>query len=267
MKNPNEQPKIAVITGGSGGIGLACCRAFADAGFRVYEISRRDAGNGFAVHIKGDVFDEASVAEAFKRVFDAEGRIDVLVNNAGFGISGPVEETKLADAQKQLGVNFFGCFLCSREAVPYMRKNGGGRIVNVSSVAAVAPIPFQAFYSASKAAVNSLTLSLANELKPFNIKISAVMPGDVRTGFTASREKSPGGELYAGTVARSVAAMEKDEQNGMDPARIARAVLSSATKRRPKPVRTVGFQYHAVCALIKFLPASFANYIIGKLYT
>ena len=93
------------------------------------------------------------------------------------------------------------------------------------------------------------------------------MPGDVRTGFTDARVKTDGGSLYADTVARSVATMEKDERNGMDPARIARAVLSSATKRRPRPVRTVGFQYHAVCALIKFLPASFANFIIGKIYT
>ena len=261
-----ENKKVAVITGGSGGIGLACCKEFSQKGFKVYEISRRDAENGFAVHIKGDVTDENSVAAAFARVFEAEGRIDVLVNNAGFGISGPVEETALADAKKQFGVNFFGCFLCSREAVKYMRKSGGGRIVNVSSVAAVAAIPFQSFYSASKAAINSLTLSLANELKPFGIKVCAVMPGDVRTGFTAAREKNPGGSAYAETVARSVAVMEKDERNGMDPSRIAKAVLSSATRCRPRPVRTVGFSYHAVCALIKFLPASFANFIIGKLY-
>ncbi|MBQ7161825.1 MAG: SDR family oxidoreductase [Clostridia bacterium] len=262
-----ENKKVAVITGGSGGIGLACCREFSQKGFKVYEISRRDAENGFAVHVKGDVTDERSVAAAFDSVFETEGRLDVLVNNAGFGISGPVEETALADAKKQLDVNFFGCFLCSRAAAGYMRKNGGGRIVNVSSVAAVAPIPFQAFYSASKAAINSLTLSLANELKPFDIKVCAVMPGDVRTGFTDAREKNPGGSAYAETVARSVASMEKDERSGMPPEKIARAVLSSATKRRPRPVRTVGFQYHAVCALIKLLPASFANFVIGKLYT
>ena len=258
--------KVAVITGGSSGIGLACCKFFSEKGFKVYEISRRDSENGFAVHLSGDVTDEGSVARAFAGVFEAEGRIDVLVNNAGFGISGPVEETSLDDAKKQLDVNFFGCFLCSREAAKYMHKNGGGRIVNVSSVAAVAAIPFQSFYSASKAAINSLTLSLANEMKPFNIKVAAVMPGDVRTGFTGARLKTGGGDAYREAVARSVATMERDEQNGMPPEKIARAVWSSATKKRPRPVRTVGLQYHAVCALIKFLPASFANYIIGKIY-
>lgn len=266
MTAMNEK-KVAVITGGSSGIGAACCKAFSDAGFKVYELSRRKAGGSeSAVHITADVTDGDSVRAAFSRIFDAEGRIDVLVNNAGFGISGPVELTELADAVSQFDVNFFGAFTCAKTAVGYMRDAGGGRIINVSSVAAAAPIPFQSFYSASKAAINSFTLSLANELRPFNIKVCAVMPGDVRTGFTDARKKTSGGDHYSEAVERSVAVMEKDERNGMPPERIARAVLSTALRRRPRPLRTVGAQYHAVCFLLKLLPASFANRVIGRIY-
>lgn len=113
------------------------------------------------------------------------------MNNAGFGISGAVEFTELAEAKKQFDVNFFGCFICSKNVIKYMRLQGGGRIVNLSSLAAPLAIPFQAFYSASKAAVNSLTLALANEVRPFNIKVCAVMPGDVKTGLPRQERKIP----------------------------------------------------------------------------
>lgn len=257
--------KVAVITGGTSGIGKACCELFVEKGFSVYEISRRETGNGAAKHIRGDIRDEKSVRAALKAVYDAEGRVDVLVNNAGFGISGPAETTELEDAKSQFDTNFFGTFTASRLAIPYLRETRG-RIVNVSSIAAIAPIPFQSFYAASKAAINSLSLSMANELKPFGIKVLAVMPGDVKTGFTDARIKGDGGELYAEALKRSVEGMEKDERNGMAPQKIAEAVYRAATSRHPRPLRTKGFQYHAVAALIKLLPVRTSNYLIGKLY-
>lgn len=256
-----------VITGGSSGIGLACCELFLEKGFKVYEISRKDGGSSGAIHVRGDVTDESSVKNAFSEIIEKEGAIDVLVNNAGFGISGPVELTGLEDAKRQLDVNFFGTFLCAREAAKYMRAQQKGRIVNVSSVAAIAAIPFQCFYSASKAAINSLTLALANELRPFGIKVCAVMPGDVKTGFTAARVKGGGGEAYGKTLERSVKTMEHDETNGMSPRKIAECVYKAATQKNPRPLRTKGAQYHAVAALLKLLPARTSNWIISKMYT
>ena len=173
--------KTAFVTGGSSGIGLSCCRKFLENGYRVYELSRREPKiqTVGVKHISCDVTDEHSVSEAFKKIYNDSGSIDILVNNAGFGISGAVEFTELAEAKKQFDVNFFGCFICSKNVIKYMRLQGGGRIVNLSSLAAPLAIPFQAFYSASKAAVNSLTLVLAFEVRPFNIKVCAAMPGDV----------------------------------------------------------------------------------------
>lgn len=259
--------KVAIVTGGSSGIGLACCEKFLQNGYKVYECSRKNGSdNKDIIHIKADVTDEQSVEQAVKTVFEAEGRIDILVNNAGFGIAGSIEETALADAKKQFDVNFFGTVLCSQKVLPYMRKQGFGRIVNISSMAAPLAIPFQAFYSASKAAVNSLTLSMQNEVKPFGITVCAVMPGDVKTGFTAAREKNNTDSAYKDVLNRSLSVMEHDEQNGMPAAAIADAVYKAATTKNPKPLSTKGTQYHLFAVLSKLLPTSLVNRIVGMIY-
>ncbi len=259
--------KIAVVTGASGGIGRETATLLAENGWRVYGLSRRGGEDGETLrHLVCDVTNEAQVETAFRTVFEREGRLDLLVNNAGFGISGAVEDTALDSAKKQFDVNFFGCFLCSRAAVPYLRQSGG-RIINISSMAAVLSIPFQSFYSASKSAINALTLALANEVRPFGITVCALMPGDVKTGFTAAREKKDGSVAYADVVKKSVATMERDEQNGMSPRRLAEAVLRLAIQKHPKPLSTCGAQYKAFAVLQKVLPTRLVNAIVGKIYT
>ena len=162
MKNET----VVLLTGGSSGIGQCTARYLAEAGCRVYELSRRDSSQPGIIHLTCDVTREEQVQAAVKTVAEREGRIDIVVNNAGFGISGAVEFTQTADAQRLLDVNFFGMVRVNRAVLPYMREAGRGRIVNLSSVAAVAPIPFQTYYSASKAAVNAYTMALANEVRP-----------------------------------------------------------------------------------------------------
>lgn len=259
---------VVIVTGGSSGIGLACCEKFLKNGYTVYEFSRKDtaAQNGI-IHIKADVTDENSIVSAVQSVFEKEGRIDVLVNNAGFGIAGSIEDTALAAAKKQFDVNFFGTVLCSQKVLPYMRKQGFGRIVNISSMAAPLAIPFQSFYSASKAAVNSLTLSMQNEVRPFGITVCAVMPGDVKTGFTDAREKTKTESAYADILQRSLAVMEKDEQNGMPPEAIADAVFKAAAAKHIKPLSTKGTQYRLFAVLSKILPTSLVNRIVGMIYS
>lgn len=258
---------VVIITGGSSGIGLACCEKFLQNNYKVYELSRKNGSeNKNIIHIKADVTDEQSVADAIQTIFEKEKRIDVLVNNAGFGIAGSIEDTDINDAKKQFDVNFFGAVICAQKVLPYMRKQGFGRIVNISSMAAPLAIPFQAFYSASKAAVNSFTLSLANEVKPFGITVCAVMPGDVKTGFTAAREKSNTDSAYKEVLERSLAVMEHDEQNGMPPSAIADAVFKAATAKNPKPLSTKGTQYHLFAGLSKVLPTGLVNRIVGSIY-
>ncbi|MGI6498538.1 MAG: SDR family NAD(P)-dependent oxidoreductase [Oscillospiraceae bacterium] len=259
--------KVAVVTGGSSGIGRCTADLLSQNGYAVYELSRHGASRPGVVHITADIGDKAQVERAMEQVFRLSGRLDVLVNNAGFGISGPVEFTDPLEVRHLFDVNFFGALHCIQCAVPYLRQTGGGHIVNLSSVAAPLAIPFQAFYSCVKAAVNGLTLALANELRPFHIAVSAVMPGDAKTGFTAARRKeTKGREVYGEAMVRAVQAMERDEETGMSPSVVARCILRIVSKPSPKPFYVAGAKYKLFVGLARLLPARFVNYVVGKLY-
>lgn len=267
MRQRKAPAYAAVVTGGSSGIGQCTAKALAAGGYRVYDFSRHDAETAGIIHIRVDVTDESMVQRAVAQVLEQEGRIDLLVNCAGFGISGAVEFTELAEAKRQLDVNFFGMVNVTRAVLPAMRNAGRGRIINISSVAAAAAIPFQTFYSASKAAVNSYTCALANEVRPYGITVTAVQPGDIRTGFTGARLKlAQGDEAYDGRVSRSVARMERDEHNGMSPETAGAYICKLAQKRRVKPLYAIGFSYKCVCVLCKVLPCSVLNRLIGIIY-
>lgn len=259
--------KVCIITGGTSGIGKCTAEAMRQKGYAVYELSRRETGVAGFVHIPTDVTKPEMVDAAIAEVLRQEDHIDVLINNAGFGVSGAVEFTEPAAAKKQLEVNFFGMVNVCHAVLPVMRGAGHGRIVNLSSVAGVVPIPFQTYYSSSKAAINSYTMALANEVKPFGVQVCAVMPGDIRTGFTAAREKSQAGDdVYHGRIARSVAGMEHDEQTGMSPEAAGAYIASVATRRSVKPLRSIGLKYKFFCVLAKLLPVRTLNWLVGLIY-
>ena len=259
--------KTAIVTGGSSGIGQEVAKSLKEAGCTVYEFSRREVADSKFNHMSVDVTDEACVQKAVQTVLDKEGKIDLLVNCAGFGISGAVEYTDLEDAKRQIDVNFFGMVNCSKAVMTPMRKAGGGRIVNISSVAAPVPIPFQAFYSASKAAINSYTCAAGNEVAPYGISMCAIQPGDIQTGFTDARKKTlAGDEEYGGRISKSVAVMEKDEREGMPALVAGRYIAKIALKKKVKPLYAIGFVYKFFCLLMKLLPIGLANKIIGKIY-
>ena len=259
--------KIAIVTGGSSGIGKAVAHCLSESGVKVYEFSRRDSKNENISHISVDVTDEQAVINAVKSIIETENRIDILVNCAGFGISGAVEFTKSEDARRQLDVNFFGTVNCTKAVLPYMRGQHKGRVVCVSSVAGPIPIPFQTYYSVSKAAINSYVMALANEVRPYGISVCAVQPGDIASGFTDARAKSyDGDEEYGGRISRSVKVMEKDERNGMKPEDAGRYITQIALKKKVKPLYAIGFVYKAFCVIMKILPCRLSNYMIGLLY-
>ncbi|NCB51127.1 MAG: SDR family oxidoreductase [Clostridia bacterium] len=259
--------KIAIVTGGSSGIGRCTAAALRAAGCTVYEFSRREVPAEGIFHITADVTDEARVKAAVSEVFSREGRIDILINNAGFGISGAAELTDTKDAHAQLELNLFGMDNMTRAVIPIMREQGGGRIVCLSSIAGILPIPFQLWYSVSKAAVIAYVLALQNEVRPFGISLCAMMPGDIRTGFTSARKKSGDGEtIYNGRIKRSVSMMERDEENGMKPETAGSYIAKIATKPKVRPLYAIGFSYKAAACAAKLLPRRFSNYIVGRLY-
>ena len=260
--------RVAIVTGGTSGIGRATALALKEAGCTVYELSRRAQGVEGLHHIAADVTKEETIRAAVAEIMAREGRIDILVNNAGFGISGAVEFTDTADAKALFDVNFFGMVTMNRVVVPIMREAGRGRIVNLSSVAAPVPIPFQTYYSATKAAVNAYTMALANELRPFGVTVCAVMPGDIHTGFTAARRKiGEGDDIYQGRIGRSVARMEHDEETGMDPAKAGSYIAKVALREGSRhPLYAIRFDYKFFVFLTKVLPARFLNWLIYQLY-
>ncbi len=259
--------KTAIVTGGTSGIGLATAISLhSDHGYDVWVLSRRDFKMDGLRHVRCDVSNEDEVIKAVELTVKEAGRLDLVVNCAGMGISGALEFTNEKEAKDLFDVNFFGTVNVNKACIDHLRKTRG-RIINISSVAGVVPIPFQAFYSASKAAINSYSLALANELKPFGISVCAVMPGDTATGFTAARKKSEeGDDLYSGRICRSVSRMEKDEQQGTDSAVSGRTIASLATGSKVPPLYTIGFSYKLVNILIKILPVSLSQKLIYMLY-
>lgn len=258
--------KTVLVTGGTSGIGLCAAQALQAAGYRVYTFSRRGTGPAGMTHLAVDVQNEAAVFRAVDRIMEQEAQLDLVIHCAGFGISGAVEFTDTADAQRLFDVNFFGAVRVNKAVIPHLRRSRG-RIILVSSVAAPVAIPFQTYYSCTKAALNDYALALANELRPFGISVCAVMPGDIRTGFTAARKKTEAGDdLYGGRIRRSVSRMEQDEQSGMTPEQAGRFLCRIAQKCRIKPLYTIGFSYRCICLLVKLLPAGLVNRLVGLLY-
>ena len=259
-------PKTVLVTGGTSGIGLEAARELSRRGCTVYTLSRKGSQEPGMTHLLGDVTDEGAVRAALDRVLSEQNTLDVLVCCAGFGVSGAIEYVPLADAKAQVEVNLFGTVNCCRLALPALRKSRG-RIVNISSVAAPIAIPFQAYYSVSKAGINVFSLSLANEVRPFGVSVCCVMPGDIKTGFTAARKKDHAGDdVYGGRIARSVAVMEHDEQNGMAPAAAGYYVADRALNKRCPLLCTIGAQYKLIVFLTRLLPVRLLNSLVYGLY-
>lgn len=239
--------RTILVTGASSGIGGATAAHLASLGHRVYAASRRGTicQNGGphsrALPLTMDVDDEASVASAIDIIRSQEGRIDVVVNCAGFGIAGAIEDTPIALAQAQFNTNVFGVMRVVRTALPLMRSQGRGLIVNVTSIAGELSLPFQGLYSASKFAVEGLSEALRVEVRPFGIDVVLVQPGDFKTGFTAARRVAAvDNSAYAERAARVLAIAASDESAGADPQQVAQLIARIVDARRRRLRYVVG---------------------------
>jgi NAD(P)-dependent dehydrogenase (short-subunit alcohol dehydrogenase family) len=229
--------KVVLITGASSGLGRACAEALAAAGHRVYAASRRPPSDlPGCKPLALDVDRDDSVQSAIAWLLAAEPRIDVLINCAGFGIAGAIEDTSSAEAQAQFETNFFGAVRVTRALLPQLREQGGGLIVQVGSLVTQLPVPFQAYYCASKAALESWAEALRFEVAPHAIRVACIQPGNFATGFTAQRRRVLGwteASSYHARCEASVGWMEEDERKGLEPARFARQMLSLVEHPQP----------------------------------
>lgn len=260
---------VVVITGSSSGIGYATSKYFLEKGHIVYGLSRRETNLEGIKSICCDVTNLEQIKTATDEIIKKEKKIDVLINNAGFGISGSIENQETENIKKQFDVNFLGVVNVTKQVLPIMRKQGFGKLLNTSSVASVIPIPFQSFYSASKSSLDTFAKALRIEVKPFNIQVCNVLVGDTKTGFTGVRQKTDFEKegVYASTVEKSVKKMERDEQNGKDPITVAKTFYKLSTKKNIPPVKVVGFTYKMLLFIKRFVSERFMLWVVSKLYS
>ena len=244
---------VVFVTGASAGIGRRCADRLAAAGWTVVGGSRRGTGSDTWEPVAVDVDSDDSVAAAVTGVRSAHGRLDAAVLAAGWGLAGPVEMTPIDQAKAQLETNFWGVVRSVQAALPVMREQGGGRIVILSSLGGLIGIPFQAFYSASKFALEGYAEALAYEVAPYGVHVTLVEPGNVKTDFTGSRRKLTDLGPYADATDHAVEVMERDEINGADPAGVAKAVERVLTAKRPPRRVTVGKSGERLGAVAKRL--------------
>jgi NAD(P)-dependent dehydrogenase (short-subunit alcohol dehydrogenase family) len=218
---------VALVTGASAGIGKACADRLAAAGWAVTGASRRGTGGTGWTGLVMDVDEDAAVQAGVAGIVAREGRIDALVAAAGWGVAGAAEDTSITEAKAQFETNFWGCVRAVQAVLPHMRKQQRGRIVLISSLGGVIGIPFQAYYSASKFALEGFAEALAYEVAPFGVQVTLVQPGNIATDFTASRKfasASQAGTAYAAAMSHAVGVMERDEANGAPTTQVAAAV-------------------------------------------
>jgi NAD(P)-dependent dehydrogenase (short-subunit alcohol dehydrogenase family) len=235
--------RVVLVTGASSGLGAATAAHLAALGHRVYAASRRGTVDpaSAARPLSMDVNDDASVAGGVDEVCRAEGRIDVVVNCAGYGVAGPIEDTPIAVAQAQFNTNVFGVMRVCQRVLPVMRGKRAGLIVNVTSIAGELSLPFQGVYSATKFAVEGLSEALHAEVRPFGIHVVLVQPGDFRTGFTdARRTVAADGSAYTERSHHAIDTAARDERAGADPRQLARLIAHIADSPRPKRRYVVG---------------------------
>ena len=263
--------KVVFITGASSGLGKHTAEFLDQNGFTVYGSSRK--GNpigGNVIPLKMDVTDVTSIQLAINIVLKKEGKIDILINNAGMGISGSIEEASTEEIKLQMDTNFLGMVHVIQAVLPSMRQNSNGTIINMSSLGGIAALPFQGFYCASKYAIIGFSDALRMEIKPFNIKVVVIEPGDFFTNFTANRliqEKAKTNSPYEAQFNKTIGIIEKDETGGIHPNVLAHKIYKIITSKNPCQVYVVSsFEQRLVPYIKRLLPNSWFYSIIGSHY-
>ncbi len=253
--------RVVVITGGTSGIGKACEGIFEYQKDKVYVLGRTEIDN--KNYIKCDVTSEESVNNAFEKIFNTEKKIDILINSAGYGVSGAIELVEQGEAKKLFEVNFFGIINCYKAALKYMEK--GGKILNISSVCGLFALPFRGLYCASKSAVNMISYSMAMECRDSGIKICAICPGDTKTNFTKNRVKVfTTNNRYKDKIANAATHIDNKEESRMSAESVARKIFNVANKKHLKPMVIIGTKYKFLYFASRIFPLKWLNGVTGK---
>ena len=270
--------RVALVVGASSGMGKACAEYMAERGYRVYGTSRKAAfpegpeklsGEGSLTMIPLDVGDDESIGAALEYILSRESELGVVLNCAGYALGGAVEDISREEAHEIFDTNMIGMMRVCAAALPEMRKQKRGLIVNIGSVAGLFALPYQSMYSASKYAVEAFTEALRMEVKPFGIQVALIDPGDISTGFTGNRRTAAAAltnPVYRERHDKAVNAMIKSELGGPGPEVVVRAFARILDSKKP-PLRVIPtLDYRAAALLKRLVPASLVEYIITRMY-
>ena len=250
--------KVVLVTGGSSGIGKSICEFLTDKGYKVYGTSRspeKYPEKAFSL-LPLDVLNEKSIQECVQTIISLEGNIDVLINNAGAGITGPIEETPEEEINKNFDTNFFGPIRVIKSVLPQMRKQKSGLIINITSIAGYMGLPYRGVYSASKSALEIITEAFSMELKDFNIKMTNLAPGDFATNIASGRYHSPvlDDSPYK-KYADVLKAIDEHVDSSSDPIEVAKVIHKIIERKNPKIHYKVGaFMQKFSIVLKRILP-------------
>ena len=263
--------KVILITGISTGFGRKTAEMLAERGHIVYGTVRKQTAVKPGINVLTmDLTDQKSVQLAVEQVIQKEGRIDVLINNAGVHTGGAIETTTIENARLQLDTNIMGLVYMLREVLPVMRKQNHGTLINFSSIGGLMGLPFQGFYSASKFAIEGLSEALRVELRQFNIKVVLINPGDFHTNNTANRRNflaNSADDPYAAQFQKSLAIIEKDETHGWPPEVLARKLVKIAESKNPCHRYVIASAEQKLAVLLKrILPSAWFMKILAPHY-
>lgn len=263
--------KVVLITGASAGMGKETVKLLLKHGFTVYGAARRvenmkDIEILGARILKMDVTDEESMINGVKKIIASEGRIDILINNAGFGSYGAIEDVSLNDARYQMEVNIFGVARICQLVIPYMRDHHYGKILNISSIGGKFALPLGGWYHASKFALEGLSDSMRNELKPFGIDVIVIEPGGVKSEWAGvamdNLIKTSGQNFYQSMAHKFVKLADVSEPKAAEPIVIAELMLKAIQAKKPKIRYTGGYMASPVLLLRKLLPDRIFDQIV-----
>lgn len=252
--------RVVLVTGGSSGIGKSIGIFLKSKGLTVYGTTRNKAAYpdfDYFELLELDVRNPGSIGEAISKLIAREGRLDVLVNNAGIGITGPIEETPHEEILKAFDTNFNGPLHMSKAVLPYMRKQNSGLIINITSIAGYMGLPYRGIYSATKGALELVTEALRMETKDFGVRIANLAPGDFATNIAAGRYHAPvlADSPYKVPYGNTLNMMDRHVEHGKDPLLVARMVFAIINTKNPKVHYRVGeFMQKFSLFLKKVLP-------------
>lgn len=258
--------KVVVITGASSGIGLALYKGYKEIG-DIPVCLALDNNENLENFIFCDVSKEDVVKNAFAEIKQKFGKIDILINNAGFGISGAIELEKTSTVKSLFDVNYFGALYCYQNALPLMEK--GAKVINTCSICSLIPVPFRGFYSASKASLLSMGLAEYMELKDYGINVINICPGQVKSNFDKNRIKNfASNEKYEKNFDGAMNTLKKTAKKRMNTEKVAKIFIKESYKKSPKPMKIIGFKYKIFYFFYKILPLKsflyFNNKFVGK---